>query len=213
MTRGNDSIFQTNCDLIKGKRPMGTTLCAALIRPHFVCVGNVGDSRAYLFRDGRFISQTEDHSWVDEQVKQGLMTQAAADKDNRRNLVTRCIGTHEKIEVDTYMWHVETGDQILLCTDGLINMVEDVHIEEVLQKAITTQEKVDELIALANANGGKDNVTVVLAWVDPNVKALRAMRAKAWLRKQQGKIRLTLLLSLFGFACFLAGFMAGFLFR
>ena len=94
--------------------------------------------------------------------------------------MTRCIGTHEIIEVDTYQWHVEAGDQILLCTDGLINMVEDVHIEEVLQKEITPQEKVDEAIALANTNGGKDNVTVILAWVDPDVKALRAMRAKAW---------------------------------
>lgn len=213
MVRSNDSIFQTNRDLVKGKRPMGTTLCAALIRPHFVFLGNVGDSRAYLFRDGRFVTQTEDHSWVDEQVKQGLMTQADADRDNRRNLVTRCIGTHETIEVDTYQWHVESGDQVLLCTDGLINMVEDVHIEEILQKEITPQEKVDELIALANSNGGKDNVTVILAWVDPDVKALRAMRAKAWLRKQQGRIRLTVLLSLFGFVCFLAGFLTGLLLR
>lgn len=211
MVRSNDSIFQTNRDLIKGKRPMGTTLCAALIRPHVVYLGNVGDSRGYLFRNDRFIAKTEDHSWVDEQVKQGLMTQAAADKDNRRNLVTRCIGTHEEIVVDTYQWRVETGDQILVCTDGLVNMVEDVHIEEILQKPLTSQEKVDALIALANENGGKDNVTAILAWVNPDERALRAMRAKGWLRKQQGRIKLTVLLSLFGFVCFLAGFLVGFL--
>ena len=108
---------------------------------------------------------------------------------------------------------MEAGDQILLCTDGLINMVEDVHIEEILQKEITPREKVDELIALANANGGKDNITVVLAWVDPDPSALRSLRAKAWLRKQQGKIKNTVLLSLFGFVCFLVGFMTAFLFR
>lgn len=211
MVRSNDSIFQTNRDLVKGKRPMGTTLCAALIRPQFVYLGNVGDSRGYLFRNGRFTNKTEDHSWVDEQVKQGLMTQADADKDNRRNLVTRCIGTHESIEVDTYQWRVETGDQILVCTDGLTNMVEDAAIEEIMQKPLTSQEKVEELISLANKNGGKDNITVVVAWVNPDPTTLRTMQAKSWFRKRQDKIKLTLFLSLFGFSCFMAGFLAGFL--
>ena len=211
MSRANDSIFQTNRDLIKGKRPMGTTLCAALIRPRFMYVGNVGDSRVYLFRRDRFIVQTEDHSWLDEQVKQGLMSQEDADKDKRKNLVTRCIGTHDAIEVDTYKWKIESGDQVLLCTDGLTNMVGDDAIAEVLRRPHTTQEKVDALIALANENGGKDNITLILALVNPAPSTLRVMRLKAWMRKNRDNITKTLVMGVWGLFCFLTGYAVCFL--
>lgn len=205
MLRANNSIFQTNKDLVKAGRPMGTTLCTALIRPQHVYLGNAGDSRGYLFRNGRFIAHTEDHSWVDEQVKQGLMTQEAADKDNRRNLVTRCIGTHETIEIDTYQWRLEKGDQVLLCTDGLTNMVSDDAIAEILQRPLLVKDKADILIRTANENGGKDNITLILASIDPDPKVLRAIRTKSWLRKQQDKIKLAILLTIVGLVCFGAG--------
>ncbi len=205
--RANDSIFQTNRDLIKNKRPMGTTLCAVLVRPHYAYVGNVGDSRGYLFRNGHFAFRTEDHSWVDEQVKQGLMSREEADKDNRKNLVTRCIGTHDKIEVDTYRWKIEPGDQILICTDGLTNMADDAAIATILQKPASAREKVRLLVDLANGNGGKDNITVILAWMEPDRKVLRNLRVREWLHKQENKIKKLLLMGIFGFFCFLIGYL------
>lgn len=210
MLRANDSIFQTNKDLVKGNLPMGTTLCTALLRPRLAYLGNVGDSRGYLFRNGAFAAKTEDHSWVDEQVKQGLMTQAAAEKDNRRNLVTRCIGTHETLEIDTYQWPLRPDDQVLICTDGLTNMLSDTDIAEILQRPLTVKEKVDVLVDAANKKGGKDNITLILAWIDPDPKVLRALRTKSWLRKRESKIRTTVLLTVFGLFCFLAGYFACF---
>lgn len=212
MLRANESIYKTNLDIIKGKRPMGTTLCVALIRPNHVYLGNVGDSRAYLFRAGRFIARTEDHSWVDEQVKQGLMTQAQAENDKRKNLLTRSIGTHPEIEVDTYQWRIEAEDQILLCSDGLINMVPDGSISQVLDKAIMSQDKADELVDLANENGGRDNITVVLASIRPDKKKLQYMKRQAWFRKNQPMLKKQLLLALYGITCLLVGYLLGFFF-
>ncbi|HOH31366.1 MAG TPA: Stp1/IreP family PP2C-type Ser/Thr phosphatase [Candidatus Hydrogenedentes bacterium] len=207
MERANDSIFQTNRDLIKNKRPMGTTLCTVLIRPHYAYVGNVGDSRGYLFRNGQFTAQTEDHSWVDEQVKQGLMSREEANKDSRKNLVTRCIGTHESIEVDLYRWRIEPDDQLLVCTDGLINMVDNTEIASVLNQNATTREKVHQLIDLANKNGGKDNITAILAWLNPNPKTLKTLRMREWMRKQEEKIKKIFLVSGFGLLCFFMGYL------
>ncbi|HOC70010.1 MAG: Serine/threonine phosphatase stp [Candidatus Hydrogenedentes bacterium ADurb.Bin101] len=207
MERANDSIFQTNRDLIKNKRPMGTTLCTVLIRPHYAYVGNVGDSRGYLFRNGQFTAQTEDHSWVDEQVKQGLMSREEANKDSRKNLVTRCIGTHETIEVDLYRWRIEPGDQLLVCTDGLINMVDNTEIASVLNQKATTREKVHQLIDLANKNGGKDNITVILAWLNPDPKTLKTLRMREWVRKQEEKIKKIFVVSVFGLLCFFMGYL------
>lgn len=178
--RANKSIYQTNLDLIKGKRPMATTLCAVLIRAKMAYIVNVGDSRAYLFRKGRIIFKTEDHSWVDEQVKLGLMTQEDADKDKRRNLVTRSIGTHEELEIDTYVRTLEPDDIILVCTDGLTNMVPDAEIEILLNSPLLAKQKVDRLIDLANENGGKDNITSVIAWIDPPPRILRRLKITSW---------------------------------
>ncbi|MFA7692949.1 MAG: protein phosphatase 2C domain-containing protein [Candidatus Hydrogenedentales bacterium] len=211
MKRANNSIWQTNRELIKSKRPMGTTQCAAIIRPNYVYLGNVGDSRGYLFRNGSFIAQTEDHSWVDEQVKQGLMTLAAAEADRRKNLVTRCIGTHESIEVDTYQWGIKTGDQLLLCTDGLTNMVSEDLIADILSRPLTSKDKVNLLIDKANENGGKDNITAILAWINPDPGALRRMRMKAWLRKRQQKIKIAVLFILNAILFFLLGYITGYL--
>ncbi len=207
MVRANDSIFHTNQDLIRNKRPMGTTLCAALLRPHYAYVGNVGDSRGYLFRNGQFVAQTKDHSWVDEQVEQGLMSRQEADKDSRRNLVTRCIGTHETMEVDTYRWRLEPEDQILICTDGLTNMVNNAAIAEVLRQPATTNEKVRTLVNLANRNGGKDNITLILAWIEPDQKALRKLKAQEWLQKKKDTIKNAFLMGVFGFFWFWVGYL------
>ena len=209
MLRANESIYKTNLDLVKGKRPMGTTLCVALIRPRQIYLGNVGDSRAYLFRNGRFVAQTTDHSWVDEQVKQGLMTQAQAEKDKRKNLLTRSIGTHPEIEVDTYQWRSEAGDQLLLCTDGLINMVPDGSIAQILNKPLMAQEKANTLVDMANENGGRDNITVVLSTINPDKRQLQRLKRQAWLKENSHNIKTSVYVALYGLVCLLIGYIMG----
>ena len=208
--RANESIHQTNKDVIQGKRPMGTTLCAALLRPHTAYVANVGDSRAELFRDGIFVRHTVDHSWIDEQVQQGRMTQEEAEKDKRKNLLTRSIGTQPSVEVDTYQWPIRNGDQLLISTDGLLNMVNDETRQQILTLDRTAQEKVDILIEKALENGGKDNVTIILAVVNPPKSKLRKQRRNAWFRKHSANIRRKIVLFFYSLLLITLGYIAGY---
>lgn len=203
--QANRSVFQTNQDLIKGAKPMGTTLLSALVTPRTLYIGNVGDSRAYLFRDGEIIEKTQDHSWVDEQVKAGLMSKAEAESDSRKNFVTRSIGTHAEVGVDTYRWHIVPGDWILLCTDGLVNMVRDKEIKEFFQKNDSAAEITGKLVDLANDNGGKDNITVVVIHVSPSFFRMVYLRLRAFVRKQEFKLVWLLVTFLLSVACFFAG--------
>jgi protein phosphatase len=204
--RANTSIHQTNQDLVKTGRPMGTTLLAALVTPRKVYIGTVGDSRCYHIRDGEILEKTEDHSWVDEQVKLGLMSRAEAEGDSRRNLVTRSIGTHPDVMVDTYLWHVVPGDILLLCTDGLINMVKDADIRAEFQKRAAPAEIAQRLVQMANENGGKDNITVIVANISPTVFHLTARKLRAFFGKHGGKVLWILFTLLFGAGCFAAGY-------
>lgn len=205
MERANASIHQTNCDLVQNGRPMGTTLLTALIEPRMAWVGNVGDSRAYHVRDGIILTRTEDHSWVDEQVKLGLMTREEADKDKRKNLVTRSIGTHPEMEVDTYRWPLSAGDVLLLCTDGLVNMVRDSEIAGVLAQPITAKAMAARLVDLALAGGGKDNITVIVAVVDPDPWRLSWMRLRERMKEKNVTFGRVVGWFLFGLLCFAAG--------
>ena len=209
MARANESIFQTNRDLIQSKRPMGTTLLTALVDPKWAWIGNVGDSRAYLFRDGMIIARTEDHSWVDEQVKQGLMTRNEAENDKRKNIVTRCIGTHEEAEADTYRWSLAPNDILLLCTDGLVNMVKDADITEELGQPKMAKEIAQRLVDRANTNGGKDNITVIVAVISPDPQRMAKLRRQAWLREKNITPARVLTWVAYGAVCFVAGLIAG----
>ncbi len=211
LNRANESIYQTNRDRIKNGRPMGTTATVALIRPKTVYVINVGDSRAYLLRKGAIVAQTRDHSWVEEQVSQGHMTQAEAERDKRKNLLTRSIGTHPEIESDAYQWHIERGDQLLLCSDGLVNMVQDNQIRDILAQPALAEEKVEQLIALANEQGGKDNITVVLAIINPEKRQLKQLKRQAWLRKHKATLKHAVTLAFFAVACYSLGVLSGYL--
>jgi len=181
--RANQSVHQTNKDLVKSGKPMGTTLLAALIQPRKVFIANVGDSRCYHVREGEIIDKTEDHSWVDEQVKAGLMSKAEAEADQRKNIVTRSIGTQDAVEVDTYHWNIMPGDNILLCTDGLVNMVKDKDIAEEFKKGGTSAEIAQRLVHLANENGGKDNTTIIIANISPSLPRLVWNRSRAMFRR------------------------------
>lgn len=213
--KANDSIYATNRDLMKSQeedapklRPMGTTVLAALIQPRRVYIGNVGDSRCYHIRDGEIIARTEDHSWVDEQVKQGLMSKAEAETDHRRNIVTRCVGTHADISVDTYRWHIVPGDMLLLCTDGLVNMVKDQEILDEFAKHGTAADIAQRLVALANENGGKDNITVVVANISPHPLRLVYLRLRSLVRRRRVSLAAAFFALVYGGIAFAAGWFA-----
>ena len=205
----NETIFRTNEDLIKSNRPMGTTLLTAIVTPRKVYIANVGDSRAYHLRDGEIVSRTQDHSWVDEQVKQGLMSRAEAEVDDRRHMVTRSIGTHAEVEVDAYVWHVVPGDMLLLCTDGLINMVKDQEIREVFSTLPGPAEITHRLVDMANDNGGRDNITVIVADIMPSLGTLIRRRIVSFSKKRGAGIVYLATMLVFGALCFVLGHCFG----
>lgn len=139
---------------------MGTTVTAAYIADSELYWGHVGDSRLYLLRAGELRQLTEDHSLVGELLKKGSITPAEALLHPHRNILTRAVGTGEKIKVDTGSLTLLTGDRLLLCTDGLTNMVDDEAIKAIL--AGDNENAAVELVNRANAAGGLDNATVVV---------------------------------------------------
>ena len=142
---------------------MGSTLVAVLVAKGRLWVANVGDSRAYLVRDGAIQQLTEDHSWVGEQVKAGQMSRAEAAKSPRRNIITRSLGTAEDVEVDTFGFgELQGGDVLVLCSDGLHGTVASADIAAVAT-AFPPQEAADRLVEQANQWGGPDNIAVVVA--------------------------------------------------
>ena len=148
-------------------RGMGTTLTLGVFstRPS-VEIGHVGDSRAYLLRDGGLRRITEDHSVVAELLAGGMITEDEARFHPQRNLVTRSLGLAPSIEADVETFDLEPGDRVLLCSDGLTNMVDDDNIAGLLGEG-TPDEAVWALIEAANRAGGHDNVTVVVVDVVP----------------------------------------------
>lgn len=144
---------------------MGTTCTAALVRHGHAVVGHVGDSRLYLVRGERIQQITEDHSLVHEQMRAGLLTAEQARTSRFRNIITRSIGFEEDVLVDVLGVALQPGDALLLCSDGLSNLVEDAELREVLRTS-----KLDDaprrLVDLANARGGDDNITVVVVRID-----------------------------------------------
>jgi len=141
---------------------MGTTLVAALYFTEEVVIANIGDSRAYLLRDDELRQLTEDHSLVNELVKRGEISRQAARHHPQKNVIIRSLGISDDARFDLNTYPLVLGDQLLLCTDGLTNMVDDHQIQAVLTSDQTPKEKCDQLIDMANAAGGLDNITVLL---------------------------------------------------
>ncbi len=141
---------------------MGTTLTAAIARDGKLSIAHVGDSRAYLFREGRLEQLTQDHTLVAEYVRHGRMSEEEAKMHPNRSIITRAIGVEPEIPVDTVTVELEEGDRILLCSDGLYSMVPDERIAEILSQNPGTFIAVRELVKAANAAGGEDNTTVVV---------------------------------------------------
>ena len=142
---------------------MGTTMTVALVEDSAVVFGHVGDSRAYLIRDGRLEQLTEDHSLVAELVRSGKLSPEEAETHPQRSVITRALGTDPDVDVDTFSIPTHGGDLFMLCSDGLTSMVEDDTILEATEKhRDDLQAAVKALIRAANKGGGEDNITVVL---------------------------------------------------
>lgn len=144
-------------------RGMGTTLVAVVTVGNLAVIGHVGDSRAYRLRDGLLTRLTSDHSWVNEQVKLGLLTDEEAHRHPMRNIVTRALGNRPELQVDISREELRAGDVLLLCSDGLNSMLGDEEIRETLADFTSRPEGAcSRLVERANARGGDDNITVVV---------------------------------------------------
>lgn len=149
------------------KRGMGTTTTAlVLFESNRYLIGHVGDSRAYLLRDGQFNQVTKDHSYVQEQVDAGYLTPEQARTHPYANVITRCVGASGEVEPDLFTGTVKPGDIFLLASDGLTGMVEDDSLAAILRTQGSPEKWVDKMVAEANRRGGLDNITCIIVTVD-----------------------------------------------
>src|SRR5918995_379546 len=140
---------------------MGTTLTAVMLHDDEVALGHVGDSRAYVLRDGELKRLTKDHSLVEELRRQGRLTEEQAEEHPQRSIIPRALGPEPKVNVDTMTFPARDGDVFLLCSDGLNTMVGDEEIREILVGARSLRSAVNRLVEAANRGGGRDNITAV----------------------------------------------------
>ena len=141
---------------------MGTTITVALVEDSVVWIGHVGDSRAYVLRDGRLQQLTEDHSLVAELVRSGRLSAEEAQTHPQRSVITRAVGTDADVDVDTFPIEPRPGDVFLLCSDGLTDMIDDGAIERIVaENRGDLDTAARKLVQAANRGGGEDNITVV----------------------------------------------------
>ncbi len=141
---------------------MGTTLTAVYVDDAALAVAHVGDSRAYLFRDGELGRLTQDHTLVEELLRKGKLTEEQAAEHPQRSIITRALGVDPQVEVDTRTHAARAGDVVLLCSDGLTSMISEKKIAEILRAGGDLDRAAERLVVEANEAGGRDNITVVL---------------------------------------------------
>lgn len=162
-----EGIRRANQELFKETRRnqaftgAGTTLVAATIKGDVLYVANIGDSRLYLLRD-ELEQVTKDHSYVEEMVALGKMRRGSRDYMEKRNIITRAIGTEADVDIDLFAMKLRAKDVILMCSDGLSNMVDEFEMEYILRAEDGLQQKAESLVKAANRSGGKDNISVIL---------------------------------------------------
>ncbi|HEU4458878.1 MAG TPA: Stp1/IreP family PP2C-type Ser/Thr phosphatase [Methylibium sp.] len=142
---------------------MGTTLVVAVLRDTRLLLGHIGDSRCYRWRAGELVQITRDHSLLQEQIDAGLITPEQAAVSNHKNLVTRAVGVEDTVLLETHLHEVQPGDWLLMCSDGLSDMVDDPRIASVLASSESLQDAAQALVQTANEAGGRDNISVILA--------------------------------------------------
>ncbi|HEU5171089.1 MAG TPA: Stp1/IreP family PP2C-type Ser/Thr phosphatase [Gemmatimonadales bacterium] len=161
----NDAIFERTL-MEHDKRGMGTTATVLVLLRGRYLIGQVGDSRAYLLRNGTLSQLTKDHSYVQEQVDAGLLTPEQARVHPYSNVITRCVGASMDVAPDLYFGALQTGDIVLLASDGLTGMLEDEQLVKILGGNGDPQSWVDRLITEANRRGGLDNITAIVVRID-----------------------------------------------
>ena len=147
------------------KQGMGTTASVLAMSDNQFLIGQIGDSRVYLLRDGALTQLTKDHSYVQEQVDAGLLTPEQARYHPYSNVITRCVGASETVEADIYQGEMKVGDVFLVASDGLTGMVDDRRLQAMLLARSGPGRIVDALIAEANGRGGLDNITAIVVQV------------------------------------------------
>jgi len=157
----NESVID-RADVDPDLRGMGTTITALWIRGDESLIGHVGDSRAYLLRGGTLTQITEDHSFVEELVREGRLTPEQAEVHPQRSIITRALGIDRHVDVDVYRVQLRAGDRVLLCSDGLTSMVRASEIATILQRNSDPNAAAAALVDAANEAGGEDNVTAVI---------------------------------------------------
>ena len=168
----------------RGKPGMGTTMTAAYIEHSTLAIAQVGDSRAYRVRGGEIEQLTHDHSLIAAMVDSGQITEDEARNHPSRSIITRALGSDPDMHPDLFQFDLRDGDRIILCSDGLSGMIPDDHIKLIMDEYPDAQEAADALVAAANAAGGMDNITVIVANVDrvspaEEVKMKRSRRFSA----------------------------------
>jgi PPM family protein phosphatase len=161
----NDAIFERTLSE-QDKRGMGTTATVLVLMHGRYMIGQVGDSRAYLYREGQLQQLTKDHSYVQEQVDAGLLTPDQARVHPYSNVITRCVGAGIDVAPDIYFGSLEAGDVLLLASDGLTGMLEDEQLGRILDSEGGPQMWVDRMVAEANRRGGLDNITAIVILID-----------------------------------------------
>ena len=158
-----NSLLLEKSDSDPDLRGMGSTLVLAVIREGQLTCANVGDSRLYVIGGDSIRQITRDHSYVEEMVSQGIITRDSVEYQARKNIITRAVGIEKKVRPDFFEEELSEGDYVLLCSDGLTNMVSDEEIRKTVTGTGSLEEKTEQLIRMANENGGNDNISVILA--------------------------------------------------
>ena len=170
--KANREVYKKSVEL--ETMGMGTTIVLAAAVGRDIFIANVGDSRAYYVDPKKYtIKQiTKDHSYVEEMVEKGLMKRGSEEYERSKNVITRAVGTLPKVRTDLFEQRMRRGSYLLLCTDGLSGMVQDIIIKNlILDETFPMERKVDSLIYTANERGGKDNITVVLYQAEEDADA------------------------------------------
>ena len=181
------AVVAANLNVIKapsqgvGRVVMGTTLTAAILEKERLVIAQVGDSRAYLLHNGSLQQLTRDHSLMADMIEAGQLTEAEARVHPNRSVITRAIGSDPHMQPDLYELNVETGDRLLLCSDGICGMIEDHEIASIMRQAPSAQSCADQLVEAALAAGGFDNATAVVV----DVEGFKAVREKKQARKSK----------------------------
>ena len=166
------SIQEVNQRLIRKSyeedrlRGMGTTLTLATVVDKTLYVVNIGDSRTYLINEQEIRQISQDHSLVKEMVREGIFERGSEQYQLKKNIITKAIGVELALRPDFFEVELKENEHLLLCSDGLTNMVEDSEIWKIVEQPIYIEERVHQLIEMANTNGGKDNIAIVLADLD-----------------------------------------------